>query len=129
MKKSLPFRLYAGLFVAVILVLLVAAFTIISIQNQEESAGWVNHSVKVVEDTRDIRYTISQMRSSRRTYWITGEDHYLDSYFSGLAIVPNKLQELKKLITDNPTQVINLNRLDSSLSNLFVFWNNRGKES
>jgi len=62
MKKSLPLKLYAGLALAIILVLLVVVFTIKTLQNQEEEFGWVNHTVKVVEHLRDIRYNLSQMR-------------------------------------------------------------------
>jgi CHASE3 domain sensor protein len=127
MKKSLPLRLYAGLGLAIFLVLLVAAFTINSLQKQEEETLAVDHSMKVVEQLRDIRYTFSQMRSARRTYWITGNDSFLDILYSGNAVIPNRLLDLKKEVADDPVQVINMNRLDSSLSSLFTFWGGRGK--
>jgi len=127
MKKSLPFRLYAGLALAIILVLLVAAFTINSLQKQDEETKWVNHTVKVIEEVRDIRYSLSQMHSARRTYWITGKENSLAVFYSGSAVIPNRLQELKKDVSDNAIQVVNINRLDSSLSSLFAFWENKAR--
>ena len=124
MKKSLPLKLYAGLALAIILVLLVAAFTITALQQQEKETVWVNHSMKVVEQVRDIRYNLSQMWAARRTYWITGNENFLNVFYSGNATIPNRLQELKKDVNDNAVQAVNINRLDSSLSSLLTFWLN-----
>ncbi len=127
MKKSLPLKLYAGLALAIILVLLVAVFTIKTLQNQEEEFGWVNHTLKVVEHLRDIRYNLSLMRTARRTYWITGKENYLNPYISGARTIPGRLQDLEQEVSDNAVQVINITRLDSTISSLFIFWENSGK--
>ncbi|MCW3088433.1 MAG: sensor histidine kinase, partial [Sediminibacterium sp.] len=122
MKKSVPLRLYAGLALAIVLVLLVVALTINSLQKQEEGRQWVDHTIKVVEQVHDIRYTLSQMRAAKRTYWITGKNAFLDMFTSGAVTVPNRINAVKTMISDNPVQIANVNRLDSSISGLFSFW-------
>jgi signal transduction histidine kinase/CheY-like chemotaxis protein/CHASE3 domain sensor protein len=127
MKKSLPMRLYAGIALAIIIVLLVAIFTILSLERQKEETTWVNHTIQVLQKTRDIRYQLLQMRGGRRAYWLTGKDNFLDFYNNGYNTIPNAVQDLKYLVRDNDRQTINVVRLDSALSSLFTFWNDKGK--
>jgi CHASE3 domain sensor protein len=129
MKKSLPFQLYAGIALAVIIVLLVAIFTIVSLEKQEEEAGWVTHTIQVLQKTRDIRYQLLQMRGGRRAYWITGKEDFLDYYNNGNNTIPNMVQDLRGLVKDNAQQTLNTSKLDSAISSLFTFWSARGKIS
>jgi signal transduction histidine kinase/CheY-like chemotaxis protein/CHASE3 domain sensor protein len=129
MNKSLPLRLYAGLALSIIIVLLVVFFTITALQKQEEGSKWVTYTLKVLDKVRDIRYTIVQMRGSRRVYWFTGRTHSLDFFYSGSSVLPNLVQDLKKEVEDNPFETLTVNRLDSSISNLQVFWSTDGMVS
>ncbi len=129
MKKSLPMRLYAGLALAVVIVLTVVIFTVLAIQKQEEGSRSVNHTVKVISKTRDVRYSLSQMRAGRRSYWITGRDSYLDYYYNGNSIIPGLMQTLQEEVYDNPALYLSVKGLDSSLTALFNFWSGRGKIS
>jgi len=127
MKKTLPLRLYAGLAIAVVIVLTVGAFTIYALQKQEEEIKLVNKSVTLISQLRDIRYNLLQMRGARRAFGITGKENYFDFFNNGKAVIPNRLDDLKKEASDNLIQTIQINRLDSSLTSLFTFWENRGK--
>ncbi len=127
MKKSLPMRLYAGIALAIVIVLLVAVFTILSLERQKDETAWVNHSVKVLQKTRDIRYQLLQMRGARRAFWLTGKENFLDFYYNGSNTIPTQVNELISLVSDNATQTINVVRLDSALSSQFTFWNHTGK--
>ncbi len=129
MKKSLPFKLYAGLALAVIIVLLVGLFTVIALQKQEEQTLQVNKNIKLIQTLIDIRFNILQMRAARRVFWITGEDVALNNYFSGKSIVPNRLEEVKKAITDNQSLNKSFAQLDKEILSLLTYWENRGKIS
>jgi CHASE3 domain sensor protein len=129
MKKSLPFKLYAGLALAVIIVLLVGLFTIIALQKQEEQTSMVNKSVGIIQSLRDIRYNVSQMRAARRIYWITGNETALNNYYAGKSVVPNRLDDIKKEVTGNPVLNSGLLQLDKEILSLFTFWENKGKIS
>ncbi len=122
MKKSLPLRLYAGLALAIIIVLLVAFFTIDSIEKQEEEGKKVTHTVEVLRKTSDVQLRILQMRGSIRSYWLTGNEQYIGIYNTGRSIVPNAVQDLINTVTDNAQQTANLVKLDSTLTSLFAFW-------
>lgn len=126
MNKSTPLRLYAGLAFAILIVLVVASFTIVSLQKQEDENRWAHHAVEVLQKLRDIRYDVIQMRGSRRSYWFTGQERFLEGYNRGKNTVPAQMEALRQLVNDNPKQVMNINRLDSALIDLFTFWSAHG---
>ena len=114
MKRSFPLaylRLYAGLTLAVVIILLVVILTVQAIRKQGDGTQMVNHSVKIIEKLRDIRYNLLQMRGARRAFWLTGKNNFLDSYYKGNNLIPNYLQELIQEVSDNPIQTLNVNRL------------------
>lgn len=127
MKKSLPLKLYTGLFVAIGLVLAVGYVSISALNRQQAESLLVIHANKVVSQVRDIRNSLSQMRDGRRAFWVTGDPKFLDSYAKGIAVMPNSVQQLKELVAENPEQVLNVIRLDSLLIAIFRFWSNDGK--
>ena len=127
MKKSLPMRLYAGISLAVVMVLVVATLTVVSLEKQEEDAKWVTHSVSVLEKTRDIRHQLMQMRGARNANWVTGQNDYLGPYQKGMTIIPSMLDALKEQVRDNPVQTLNIVRLDTALSSLLAYWAGDGK--
>jgi len=127
MKTSIPIRLYAGLALAVILVLIVGFVSISSLERQDSEVAWVRHTHQVITQLRDTRYVLVQMRGSRRAYWITEDDQYLDNYEKGLAIIPRDAEDLKATVADNAYQRNNAAKLDSAMSTLLAFWKNKGK--
>jgi len=126
MKSTLYFRLYGGLSLAVLLVFLVGFVSVMSLNNQAEESIRVAATYKVIGQVRDVRYTTTQMRGARRAYALTGNERYLADYYNGIAVVPLALQELKKMVIDNPIQTSNAEKLEADLNNVFVFWQNSG---
>ncbi len=122
MKKSLPYRLYAGLFICILLVLFVGFVSVNALKDQNEESGWVAHTNLVLGQLKDARYDLLQMRGGRRAYWITGKEGFLDSYTRGLGVLPNDVQGLKNLVSDNSVQTNNVNVLDSLITATFNFW-------
>ena len=132
MKNSFPLiytKLYSGLALAVVIVLAVVIFFLQVIQKQEDGNKLVNTSMSVIDRLRNIRATLSEMRGSRRVYWITEQDDRLKLYNSGNYQLPNRIFELKQLIIENQSESQHVISLDSSLSSLLTFWGNRGKLS
>lgn len=127
MFRSMPFRLYLGLGIAVLLVLIVGYVSIASMQREESEANRVTHSNKVINLVRQIRHEVSQLRGARRAYWSTGDYKYLEPWDKVRIIVPNQLDNLAELISDNATQIVNVRRLDSLVTQLLAFWIDEGK--
>ena len=61
MIRSLPLRLYSGLGIAVLLVLLVGFTTINSLEKQAKEADLVRHTHQAISYVRDIRFSIMQI--------------------------------------------------------------------
>jgi signal transduction histidine kinase/CheY-like chemotaxis protein/CHASE3 domain sensor protein len=122
MKKSLPFRLYAGLIICVLLVLFVGFVASNAVKDQNEYANWVTHTNSVLDQIRDTRNGLSQMRSGRRAYWVTEKEEFLDSYLKGFSLVPNYLQKLKDFVADNVVQSKNVAVLEAPINGVLRFW-------
>lgn len=129
MKKSLPFKLYAGLGLAIAIVVFYSIFILMALQKQVEQSNLVKKDISLLQNLRDIRYNISQMRASRRIYWLTKNEPSLNSYHEGKAIVPNRMFEFKNEVISNQSLSENFSLLEKEILSLFTFWENRGKMS
>lgn len=129
MARSLPIRLYTGLTIAVVLVFVVGFITINSLEKQTSESEMVRHTHRVISRVNDIRFTITQIRSSRRAYWVTGAGNDMDAYEKGVSFIPNRLSSLNELVGDNAGQAMNVMRLDSLITDLMRFWRTTGQIS
>lgn len=127
MKKSLPIKLYAGLGLAIAIVILCSIFILFALQKQVDQSSQVNKDISLMQNLRDVRYSVSQMRASRRIYWFTKNESVLTTYNEGLVIIPNRLYDLKNGIVSNQELTENLAILNKEILTLFAFWGNRGK--
>ncbi|MFW2477320.1 MAG: response regulator [Sediminibacterium sp.] len=126
MIRSLPLRLYSGLGIAVLLVFIVGFVTIVSLDKQAKESNTVRHTHQAISYVRDIRFSIMQIRGSRRAYWVTGASKDLDAYESGSSFIPVRIVNLRDLVKDNPIQVQNVIRLDSMVTDLLGYWKREG---
>lgn len=126
MLRSFSLRLYLGLGIAVLLVLIVGFVAVRSLDSQAEQAVIVNKTHQVISKIRDVRYNIMQIRGGRRAFWVTGSSKAMDPFEKGKTLIPLRIDELKQLLQDSPTEVIELIRLDSMLTMLLNYWGNAG---
>lgn len=126
MKKSLPLRLYTGLGLSIILVLLVGYFSINALQNQIEQTEKLVHTKQSIGLVRDIRFNILQMRGSRRAYWISGNTDQLALYKVSANIIHPLLLNLKKEMLHMPEMSEKIASLDTAIAKLFFFWEHDG---
>ncbi len=127
MLKSLPFKLYAGLIIAVVLVFAVGFVSIHALQQVEEEGVLVMQTSKTLSTLRQSRYDLLQMRGARRIYWATGDNKYMDSWNRGRTTIPNNLQRMMELVASDPELVTDVAKLDSSVSEVITYWNGDGK--
>lgn len=126
MIRSLPLRLYSGLGIAVLLVFLVGFITIDSLDKQAKEADLVRRTHQAISYTRDIRFSIMQIRGGRRAYWVTSDPKDMDSYEKGVTFIPNRLIDLREFVKDNAQQVSNVIKLDSLITDLLRYWRTEG---
>lgn len=126
LKQSVPLRLYGGLVLAVLLVLMVGFVALSALWRQTDEATWVEHTYQVKEQLRDTRLVVGQMRTGRRDYWITGDEKYLSNYIKGQSLLLPSLESLKKMVDDNPSQIANVNALEALAADLLRYWQTDG---
>jgi signal transduction histidine kinase/DNA-binding response OmpR family regulator len=123
----MPFKLYLGLGIAVLLVLIVGYVSITSMQREEKEAKLVTHSNKVINLVRQIRHELSQLKSARRLYWATGNYHYMEPWEKVSTTIPTQLDQLAEMVSDDAVQTRNVQRLDAQISHVLTYWAHEGK--
>ena len=68
------------------------------------SLGWVDHSNQVLAIARQLQRQIIDMETALRGYRLTGDRVFVDSYNAAKSRVPEEVDSLQQLTTDNPAQ-------------------------
>ena len=68
------------------------------------SLHWVDHSDQVIGTARQVQRQIMEMETDLRGYYLTGDRVFLDSYNDAKSKVPDQLDSLQRLTSDNPAQ-------------------------
>jgi len=81
-----------------------------------DSFAWVEHTNEVLRNISAVERALLQAESAERGYLLTGGDSYRDSYADASAEIPQLLETLKGLVSDNPVQSQRLEDLTASLN-------------
>jgi len=122
MKRSIITRLYIGFAIAILLVLGVGVSSYQTIQRQLDSSRWVSHTYEVMNKTRNLQLTVTRMRGAGKIFFITGDQHYMLPYKTGVTNIFRDCDDLKALVLDNSTQVMRVDSLTLALRSLVYFW-------
>ena len=103
-----------GLWIALALIVLVAALSVWESRRAAETARWVEHSHGVLESLSDLREEIARAHDAKRGFALTGDAASLGRYAPGriLAIASS----LRAQTADNPRQQARLDRLEPLLA-------------
>jgi CHASE3 domain sensor protein len=102
-RKSLA-PLNRGLIVTTTLTaLVVAAVAFIGLQNRNDEA-WIRHSLAVRSNLLGVVGAVLDAETAQRGYLLTGRSLYLAPYTEGFDAVPQRLDQLSVLVSDNPQQ-------------------------
>ena len=77
---------------------------------------WVVHTYQVLGQLDQIFDSISEMESGGRGYLLTGRREYLEPYQSGIDSIGTRIDELQRLVADNPAQVLNIEQLRTEVN-------------
>ena len=111
--SHIPFKskIILGTVLPLILLCLVSTFVYFSIQRQNETNTWVEHTHKVISEGQQLLKLLIDMETGQRGFLITGEVVFLEPFYSAKTIWDNKLTSLKALVSDNVEQVKRLNKI------------------
>ena len=77
-----------------------------------EASQWTDHTYQVILRARSVRSAIFHMQDAEQGYLLTGDKTYPDRYARSKSDGETNIQELFKLVADNPPQVQRLHNLE-----------------
>lgn len=90
---------------ALLLSLGVAAFSYHAVRDFERRGVWLQHSHQVINRLEEANSTVRDTVSSSRGFMLSGEEDYRSSFETGVRQVNALLQDLRRLLNDNPQQM------------------------
>ena len=108
--------LYLSLVLTIVLAAILMAGTIWIGSRAETENGWVRHTLAVRFQLANVLMLTQRAESSQRGFLLTGHGIYEDAYTASTAALPASLNELAKLIVDNPRQVDDVGKLKARIA-------------
>lgn len=97
-------RIDLGFIIAALLIFSVMSSVYVSFNQMSHQKGRVDHTYQVIYTLKDIISGLSDVQGSVRGYIITGLEDYLAPYHLAMPKVEDSLEDLNKLVADNPDQ-------------------------
>ncbi len=79
---------------------------------------WVDHTLQVGDESRDLLTSALQMQGSVRGYLLTGDPKFLEPFESASAALPAAIDRVEALVADNSGQQASLAQVRSRLDRL-----------
>jgi signal transduction histidine kinase/DNA-binding response OmpR family regulator/CHASE3 domain sensor protein len=104
-------KLSLGYGVILILMVLIAIVVYFSIVAMKETAGWVEHTYKVINNGKQLEKLLVDMEAGERGFLIAGNEDYLDPFNKGKVGFDKLISETKQQVSDNFNQVARLEQI------------------
>ncbi len=106
-------RIIQSTLIPLFLLLFIGVTSVFVIQRLITSNTWVVHTEEVIRRATNIQKRLLDMETGARGFLITGHDAFLQPYEEAQERVFSEIQELRKLVSDNPAQVKRLEEIES----------------
>ncbi|MBD1915938.1 MULTISPECIES: CHASE3 domain-containing protein [Cyanophyceae] len=107
-------RLIGAIALPVVLLLLLSGVSIWQITRLLSALDWVDHTGEVISQANSAQKLLLDMETGFRGYLLTGEQEFLEPYEQANRLIEPSLEELKTLVSDNPSQVQRIVELTAS---------------
>ena len=104
MKQSLTPQITAGIGMVVALLIFNAATSYRNTLKLLENEHWVSHTHRVLTELEATLSTLKDAETGQRGYLLTGEERYLEPYYSARARINQQVVKLQQLTADNNRQ-------------------------
>jgi two-component system, cell cycle sensor histidine kinase and response regulator CckA len=111
MPLSTTRKFSIGLFAVTALAVLFAGIAYLSLTEISARSGWVTHTNRVLLALGNMAADLSAAESGERGYLLTGKAEYLEPYLAVRDAIPGRLDELRRLVQDNPRQAASIDSL------------------
>ena len=113
-----------GLGVAVLILISVGVFTTVTLRALVDSNTTIRHTLLVLDTLGETLTLLTDVESDQRGYIATGDESFLTAYTTALTssngVTPH-LQKLRQLTGDDPSQLHNLDALESLVTQKLAF--------
>jgi CheY-like chemotaxis protein/signal transduction histidine kinase/CHASE3 domain sensor protein len=120
-KLTLNQKILAGLIGCTIVLAVVTFFSFRNSEKFIDTNKWVNHTHEVLYELDQTLLGSVDAETGTRGYVITGNEGFLDPYYSGIKSLVAHLDKTQKLTEDNPEQQKNLEDLRAAVNNSLAF--------
>jgi signal transduction histidine kinase/CheY-like chemotaxis protein len=97
-----------------LLILVIGSSIVLSIR-QRETAGLVQHTLRVENQISSLLSRAQDAETGQRGYLLTGSRPFLEPFRRSVAAIPAELAALKSAVADNPAQAANVVKLEREL--------------
>jgi len=112
--KTKP-KVLIGICSPLVLLILLGVIAIYNINSITTTAGWVDHTRKVLARAASIIGSAVDMETGMRGYLLAGKEGFLDPYNNGEKATYIKIKELQEIVSDNPGQIARLDEVTKTL--------------
>ncbi len=92
-----------------------------SLRAQQRSEMWVRHTGEVLSQLTQIEAKLATLKAQHRGYLLTGNATYLELYQVARTELRLAVDELRRLVQDNPQQLTRWERLNTLLTNRLLY--------
>ena len=115
-------KVLAGFLICSVILLVIGIFSFEAGRKSISSNKWVNHSHEVLYEFEKILITSVDATVGERGYIITGEEKFLDPYFTAKAEAKQHFKNIQSLAKDNPVQLGNIDTIENLFGKLTNFY-------
>lgn len=95
-------------FVAVVIAAVAAGW---SVHRNQQHTAWVNHTFEVEQAIGRFRVNLERTEVARRGYLLSSDERFRATFNENHAKAPAQLDEIERLVADNPAQVARVKQL------------------
>ncbi|MBL7782251.1 MAG: response regulator [Saprospiraceae bacterium] len=113
-------NLYTGYGLSLLLLLVSAVVSYISINNLLESTKWVNHTHEVSMKVEQVISLMKDAETGQRGFLLTNDESFLKPYYGAYDSTMERIKEVKSLTHDNSAQQVHADLLKNLAQKRFT---------
>jgi len=117
-KFKIRQKLYLGFGIIVLIMLVLLGYTYMNFKKESQAVGTNLFSYEVLRESDGLLTSLLNMETGARGYAITGADKFLEPFNTGKADFELHFKEIKRLVSENQEQQINLVNLQKN----YLIW-------
>lgn len=105
MKLTIGTKIYVGYFLAIVLIIFFGITAYLNTEKLFDESKMVTHRNMVLNDIYSVSSALKDAETGQRGYLITGNEKYLNIYFTGRDSIYDRFEDLQNSVSNNKNQV------------------------